>query len=58
MVVADLTWDGAARFYEALADKHAVDGGRTGEYIFTRHGLDTWGEVVLYCWIKHWEEVG
>lgn len=52
-----IAWDGAARMYEALADQAVADGGRAGEYIFARHGLDTWGDVVLYCWLKHWEGV-
>lgn len=51
-------WAGAARYYEALADQYDTTGGEVTDYIFTRHGLTTFAELVLYCWIKHHEPRG
>jgi hypothetical protein len=52
-----VNWEGLARYHEDLADRYDPTGGALTDYIYTRHGLVNYAELVLYCWIKHWGSV-
>lgn len=51
-------WGTAALVYEYEADQHDSTGGPVPrDYWFaTRHGLNTYGELVLYCYLERERE--
>lgn len=52
---SSLEWRECAELNTAMADRSREDGGPLTEWWQTRDGLRTYSELVLYCWIKHYQ---